>query len=494
MKFKELEKSPFPVRKEIKTKAKNDLRGSWAVVIVLCILFSIVTSGSFSSSDSVLTPIQILDAAGEITGSKKLEKFSESLENGLINLKKATSFGDDSSAGLTAKLYKNYRRSENSIFNAVFQSIVRQLSKKVNLGFYQFVIFFLLLLLTYLFILVPVRIGVYRFFMEKTAEHGDIKRIVPYLLFAYRSGYFINISLIMLNRLLYLFFWTFTIAGLPIKYFSYYQIPYLLAENPAIKRKEAFFQSRQMMRGNKFKFLLFFISFLPWYMLSGLTFGLLRYFYLDPYFSAAKANIYISLRRDNFNCISIIEKKPFEVEKINYSILNLNLIFFIFCFIGWIWEVVLVFVQTGDIVNRGSLYGPWIPIYGVGGMLVIILLSRFKIHPVVVFLLTMLLCGIVEYASATYLYDVKHMMYWNYHGYFLNIQGRVCLEGLIAFGMLGTLSVYFVGPFANELLNKIPHKIKIAVASVLSIAFISDIIYSQFYPHVGPDIGEYTKK
>lgn len=62
----------------------------------------------------------------------------------------------------------------------------------------------------------------------------------------------------------------------------------------------------------------------------------------------------------------------------SYSLVNLVMMFFIFCFVGWVWEVSLAFISEGTFVNRGTLHGPWLPIYGTGGVIILILLKKFE--------------------------------------------------------------------------------------------------------------------
>ena len=52
----------------------------------------------------------------------------------------------------------------------------------------------------------------------------------------------------------------------------------------------------------------------------------------------------------------------------NYTLMTYILLFFIFAFIGWIWEVGIHIVEDGVFVNRGTMFGPWLPIYGFGGV------------------------------------------------------------------------------------------------------------------------------
>ena len=74
-------------------------------------------------------------------------------------------------------------------------------------------------------------------------------------------------------------------------------IPYILAENPKIKRKEAFEISKKMMKGNKWKTFILDISFFGWYFLSILTFGILGILYVNPYNAATIAELYIELKK-----------------------------------------------------------------------------------------------------------------------------------------------------------------------------------------------------
>ena len=69
-------------------------------------------------------------------------------------------------------------------------------------------------------------------------------------------------------------------------------IPYILAENPRIKRKEAFYISKNMMKGNKWKTFILDMSFLGWNLLSVFTMGLLGILYVNPYYAATITELY----------------------------------------------------------------------------------------------------------------------------------------------------------------------------------------------------------
>lgn len=175
-----------------------------------------------------------------------------------------------------------------------------------------------------------------------------------------------------------------------------------------------------------------------------------------------------------------------------YSIINIIALFFIGCLVGWLWEVGIHLVEDGVFVNRGVLHGPWLPIYGSGAVMILIVLYRFRSKPWLEFLLTILLCGTVEYITS-WILEITHngQKWWDYTGYFLNINGRVCAEGLLVFGVAGIAFVYLFAPLLDNLLLKINPKILLAVISCLVVLFVADVIYSHFYPNTGKGITDY---
>ena len=100
----------------------------------------------------------------------------------------------------------------------------------------------------------------------------------------------------MLRKSLYQGLWYLTLAGGWIKGYSYMMVPYLAAENPDIKGREAIAVSRKMMRGNKWNAFLMDCSFLGWNLLSLFTLGLINIFYANPYKQGARAELYLALR------------------------------------------------------------------------------------------------------------------------------------------------------------------------------------------------------
>ena len=174
-----------------------------------------------------------------------------------------------------------------------------------------------------------------------------------------------------------------------------------------------------------------------------------------------------------------------------YTVVNIILFFFIFSFVGWGWEVSLHLLKDGIFVNRGVMHGPWLPVYGSGVVMILVVLFRWRRRPIEEALLTILLCGFVEYMTSYYLEISKGMRWWDYTGYFLNLNGRICGEGLTVFCIGGMAAVYLLVPLIDASLSHINPKFLAALGIVLVLTFSADMVYSHYVPNVGEGITDY---
>ena len=181
---------------------------------------------------------------------------------------------------------------------------------------------------------------------------------------------------------------------------------------------------------------------------------------------------------------SVTVTRPRE-ETTHYSLDNLILMFFVFSGIGWVWEVIYIGFTEGVIANRGMFHGPWLPIYGVGGCLILLLLGRFQQHPFIVFLLATLLCGSMEYMTAVAIEFFFRCRWWDYSTKFMNLNGRVCLEGLLLFGISGTGAVCKGGPALQAAIMRINPRLRAFLRVFLSVSFVCDLILSFIFPNMG---------
>ena len=75
-------------------------------------------------------------------------------------------------------------------------------------------------------------------------------------------------------------------------------VPYIIADNPDMSATDVIKFSREMMNGNKWRAFVLDLSFIGWYILSGLTLGILSVFYVNPYIYATDAELYMALKND----------------------------------------------------------------------------------------------------------------------------------------------------------------------------------------------------
>ncbi len=193
--------------------------------------------------------------------------------------------------------------------------------------------------------------------------------------------------------------------------------------------------------------------------------------------------------------IKIKDKKK-RIEIINYmrrySITNLIFLFFILSFIGWIWEVSLHLITLGKFINRGALHGPWLPIYGFGGIIILLVLYKFRSKVINHLALSAILCGFLEYFSSLALEMTYGQKWWDYSGYFINLNGRICAEGLLVFALGGMFIVYILAPYMDNLLRKLNKKVAILLCMILLLVFSIDMIYSHNNPNAGEGITDYS--
>ena len=156
----------------------------------------------------------------------------------------------------------------------------------------------------------------------------------------------------------------------------------------------------------------------------------------------------------------------------------LFLLFITYSFIGWCMEVGCKLVELKKFINRGFLIGPYCPIYGWGCILIILLLNKYTDDPLVLFIMAIVICSILEYFTSYFMEKLFKARWWDYSRRKFNINGRICLETMIPFGLLGCLIMYFVNPFFVSIYSKIPSNILIIISSVLFTIFLTDNIIS----------------
>lgn len=154
------------------------------------------------------------------------------------------------------------------------------------------------------------------------------------------------------------------------------------------------------------------------------------------------------------------------------------LLFFLASVLGWLMEVCCKLIQFHRFINRGFLIGPYCPIYGFGAVLVTALLSPYANSPLVVFVLAVVVCGVLEYATSYLMEKLFHARWWDYSQKRFQLNGRVCADTLIPFGLLGLTMVYLVKPFLFRALDRLPSGLLTGLTIGLAALMLTDTVLS----------------
>lgn len=154
------------------------------------------------------------------------------------------------------------------------------------------------------------------------------------------------------------------------------------------------------------------------------------------------------------------------------------LLFIIYSMMGWLMEVLCSLFYRKKFVNRGFLIGPYCPIYGCGAILITLLLNKYINDPITLFIMAILLCGVLEYLTSYAMEKIFHLRWWDYSNKKFNLNGRVCLDTIIPFGVLGMLIMYVTNPFFLDKLELLPDMVLNIVFYVVIVIYVVDNIIS----------------
>ncbi len=152
-------------------------------------------------------------------------------------------------------------------------------------------------------------------------------------------------------------------------------------------------------------------------------------------------------------------------------------IFIFYSFLGWVIEVIRTYILNKKFVNRGFLIGPYCPIYGFG-ILLITLLLKGTADVSGVFLKSILICSILEYFTSYIMEKIFKYRWWDYTNRKFNINGRICLETMIPFGLGACAVMYFINPLLFKIINMFNPFISEIIFIVLFVSIIIDAVLS----------------
>lgn len=515
-------------RKEIKARAKHVIKKHYWILLITCLMAAFIGT-EFADSLSALSIRYGADSSESGVASVHSQATLDSIQKVLAEViagrpEEGEKFSEDTIAEMKQSAGNPAPGRTRGVFSLLVNSIT---SGAFVVKFYQtvssligssdaatvilIILSFLVMVFFSFYIQSSYMVVFRRVFLEaRTYEKISAQRF----LFLLRVRRWTRTAWNLFVLMVFQYLWALTIIGIVIKRYSYFMVPYILAENPDMKAREAIILSRRMMKGHKWEC----CKLEPDIAepgRKGIQGFLSRWFGIvlinsrtETAYELAKAQ---QARRSKWNDVLTGKSYPGRLFPIpesqkrealstlryarNYSVPSLIMLFFSFSFIGWLWEVSLHLISDGVFVNRGVLHGPWLPIYGTGGVLILTVLKKLRDKPHWEFLAAMILCGGIEYVTSWYLERMHGgTKWWDYTGYFLNLHGRICAEGLLVFGLGGMAIVYAAAPLLDNLFRRIENKILLPICLALILLFACDEIYSYGHPNTGKGITDYTAR
>ncbi|MDO5155746.1 MAG: TM1812 family CRISPR-associated protein [Eubacteriales bacterium] len=161
-----------------------------------------------------------------------------------------------------------------------------------------------------------------------------------------------------------------------------------------------------------------------------------------------------------------------------YSTMQWVLFFYIYCMIGWIWESCYVSAKNRKWVNRGFMYGPFLPIYGTGAIFILLATIPVRSSLPLVFLFGSLVATLLEFVTGEAMLRMFHVRYWDYSMRFLNVRGHICLKCSVVWGAFSILMIRFLHVPIEKIVCGIPRNIEEPVTFLLTLVIASDFTMS----------------
>ena len=168
-------------------------------------------------------------------------------------------------------------------------------------------------------------------------------------------------------------------------------------------------------------------------------------------------------------------------RKTRFMIILLSM--FVGAVFGYIYEVIFYKIDTGHFINRGTTFGT---------LLIYLTTNKVKDKPLLVFIISTLVTGILEYTVGYLLYHISGTRLWDYNTEILNfgnINGFICLRSVLFFGISGLLLMYIVIPLIERLSTKISAK----KFNTISISLFSIFFIDTIYNHIISKVINYLK-
>lgn len=161
-----------------------------------------------------------------------------------------------------------------------------------------------------------------------------------------------------------------------------------------------------------------------------------------------------------------------------YSAIQWLFFFYFYCFFGWIFESTFVSVKSRKFVNRGFMRGPFLPIYGSGAIMMLVVSMPFQDNIFLTYVAGCIGATALELVTGILMESLFKVRYWDYSNQKFNYKGHICLSSTIAWGFLTILMTEFVHREVEQVIFLIPAGVITAVTLALTIYITVDFTLS----------------
>lgn len=167
-----------------------------------------------------------------------------------------------------------------------------------------------------------------------------------------------------------------------------------------------------------------------------------------------------------------------ETEILGVDVYHILSWFIVYSFLGWIWESGYVSVRQRRLVNRGFISGPFVTIYGVGAVLVYLILRPLTGRILELYLGGAALATVLEFLTGVLMEAIFHTSWWDYSDKKWNFQGKICLSSSIAWGFFTLLLFYVFQPAVSRLVDLVQPAVGKLLVSLWLAAYAVDFAFS----------------
>lgn len=162
----------------------------------------------------------------------------------------------------------------------------------------------------------------------------------------------------------------------------------------------------------------------------------------------------------------------------HYTAIQWLFFFYFYCFFGWVFESTYVSIKSRHLVNRGFMRGPFLPIYGSGAIMMLVVSMPFQDNLILTYLAGCVGATLLELVTGMTMEALFKVRYWDYSNQKFNYKGHICLSSTIAWGVLTIFMTQFLHKGVEKLVLSIPYNILTILTVVLSVYIVADFTLS----------------